>query len=89
MGVTDDSKELTANRSRVKIRPGEYVQYEGKVFKLTSLIDFKKVIALDVVSNKTSILEVNRIVAMDTDSVFNEALVQDGEDISDDFAEVP
>jgi len=81
-----DSKEnngLKPNRTRVLIRPNEYVKDNGQIYKITQIIDFESVIGINVHSSQSKVLSIQSITAVDNEIPDNGFIHQDLEEISD------
>lgn len=85
-----DGVFVKPDRSRVFIRPNEYVALNGAIFKITQLIDFDSMIGIDVRTGKAKQLPLHAVTKVDSDVLPDNGYVnRDLDEISDsDWREI-
>lgn len=75
---------VVLNRQKLEIRPGNYVDLNGVVHRVTQLLDFDTVVGVEVETGRSRSLRIQELVPVTTASAELQAIAsQDMEDIAD------
>ncbi|PCI19156.1 MAG: transposase [Piscirickettsiaceae bacterium] len=57
-----------ANRAGVTFKPNDYVVFNGDIFKITQVIDFQKLVGINIKTGSNSVLNVSKLSAIEDNS---------------------
>lgn len=70
MMIKDEKQSVKLNRSSIQIRENEYVECQGEIYKISSIIDFSEVVGINVSTKRAKRLQISDIkpIANDKDT---------------------
>ena len=85
-----DTQSVKLDRSRIQIKPNDYVEFKKEVFKVSQIIDFNELIGISVTSKRATKLSIKDIKPISPQNIEdNSAIYKDLSDISDeDYKEI-
>ncbi len=80
-----EEKIIKLDRSRIDIKENSYVKYKNSIYKITQILNFKEVVALNIETKKATLLAIKDLSSIESGKNINiEAISKDISEIEDE-----
>jgi putative transposase len=89
MMIKEENKSVKLNRSSIQIKENEYVECQGEIYKISSIIDFSEVVGINIKTKRAKRLRISDIKPISNDVNIKLPIFSDiGEYTDSEFQEI-